>query len=573
MRFDMKSILPKETAADVPDKHQAFPSILHVGSREQTLRMSLPARITSFSPTGMLHGTDDRMSPADLHQHHQHHQHHHSTNTNNNNNNNSNNNNNNSHHNHHSRHHNHLHSNKNNNSNRECPVERTTTPSPPPPSLPPPNLSTSEVDNLDNDDADDPIDVDGFCPTPDLKPVSSDIDSPVTADLHGVGSNGDLSVATTLAEDGGVSNATHKEKLGKVLHDDVDDIDNDDDDDLNDRHSSKSPSPPPSTTKGSNLVKPPYSYIALITMAILQSPRKRLTLSAICDFIINRFQYYREKFPAWQNSIRHNLSLNDCFVKIPREPGNPGKGNYWTLDPASEDMFDNGSFLRRRKRYKRQTPDVQQPAAFMSGGDPFYPHHRFQPYPIMGLPYHASHVSPHIPLFAHGEATRTPALLPVSLGMSSPSQASLINAAKNAAAAAAAVSGGGGGGGGGATSGGGAGSGGGGGGNMVDIKPPSSSSKNGFSIDSIIGKSSTENKVNLETPTALTCFRAADLSPASVQMSMPNTTLSPFRSSGIDMFRQATSAFSAPFAFTVNPLDVDKYRHYLQTCGLASWPR
>lgn len=98
--------------------------------------------------------------------------------------------------------------------------------------------------------------------------------------------------------------------------------------------------------------KPPYSYISLITMAIQNNPHKMLTLSEIYQFIMDLFPFYRQNQQRWQNSIRHSLSFNDCFVKVPRTPDKPGKGSFWTLHPESGNMFENGCYLRRQKRFK-----------------------------------------------------------------------------------------------------------------------------------------------------------------------------------------------------------------------------
>lgn len=118
--------------------------------------------------------------------------------------------------------------------------------------------------------------------------------------------------------------------------------------------------------------KPPYSYIALIVMAIQNSPSKRLTLSEIYTFLQQRFPFFRGSYQGWKNSVRHNLSLNECFIKLPKGLGRPGKGHYWTIDPASEFMFEEGSFRRRPRGFRRKCQNMkpQYPTSFFTNNMP-----------------------------------------------------------------------------------------------------------------------------------------------------------------------------------------------------------
>uniref|UniRef100_A0A8C5GKG4 Fork-head domain-containing protein n=1 Tax=Gouania willdenowi TaxID=441366 RepID=A0A8C5GKG4_GOUWI len=102
------------------------------------------------------------------------------------------------------------------------------------------------------------------------------------------------------------------------------------------------PQPPGclSTSATNPKAKPPHSHSSLIYMAMQASEQPKVTLSTI-------YKWIKEN----SNSIRHTLSLNKRFKKVPRQKDEPGRGGFWKINPDHSDMCVNRLF-RRKKRFQ-----------------------------------------------------------------------------------------------------------------------------------------------------------------------------------------------------------------------------
>lgn len=106
--------------------------------------------------------------------------------------------------------------------------------------------------------------------------------------------------------------------------------------------------------------KPPYSYAQLIVQAISAASDKQLTLNGIYSYITRNYPYYKTADKGWQNSIRHNLSLNRYFLKVPRCQDEPGKGSFWRIETMNETKLLDQAYRRRRKRENSNNSTPQQ---------------------------------------------------------------------------------------------------------------------------------------------------------------------------------------------------------------------
>jgi pSer/pThr/pTyr-binding forkhead associated (FHA) protein len=117
------------------------------------------------------------------------------------------------------------------------------------------------------------------------------------------------------------------------------------------------------SNEASKAIKPPMSYATLIGQAILATSDEKLSLNGIYEWIKKNFSYYRHIEPGWQNSIRHNLSLNPSFLRVERENHAPGKGGLWYIAPDKIDEHRQGGLkITSRGGARQQSSNPSSPA-------------------------------------------------------------------------------------------------------------------------------------------------------------------------------------------------------------------
>ncbi|PNJ15292.1 FOXM1 isoform 1 [Pongo abelii] len=116
------------------------------------------------------------------------------------------------------------------------------------------------------------------------------------------------------------------------------------------------PSRPSASWQNSASERPPYSYMAMIQFAINSTERKRMTLKDIYTWIEDHFPYFKHiAKPGWKNSIRHNLSLHDMFV---RETSANGKVSFWTIHPSANRYLTLDQVFKQQQ--KRPNPELRR---------------------------------------------------------------------------------------------------------------------------------------------------------------------------------------------------------------------
>ncbi|ERE81396.1 forkhead box protein H1-like protein [Cricetulus griseus] len=110
--------------------------------------------------------------------------------------------------------------------------------------------------------------------------------------------------------------------------------------------------------------KPPYTYLAMIALIIRQ-------VQAV-------FPFFRDDYEGWKDSIRHNLSSNRCFRKVPRDPTKPqAKGNFWAVDvsliPAEALRLQNTALCRRWQTRGTPRTFVKDLSPYVLHGRPYRP--------------------------------------------------------------------------------------------------------------------------------------------------------------------------------------------------------